>query len=110
MGNLDAIATFSANQMMVDMFGGFVNQLPTAHVGGHHQALVSEKTEGAVNGRFSEAGELNTGAVKNIRWGKMSTCFEEDIQDGIPLWGETKAAGAKLVGVLIFHKDNNSLL
>lgn len=56
MGNLEAGVAGTADQVVVDMVGGFIDKLTVSNVGGHDQPLFGEKAEGAVNGRFGQAG------------------------------------------------------
>jgi hypothetical protein len=108
--NLDAGTACPANEVVVNVIGSLINELPVADVGGHDQALFRQKAEGAVNGRFGQARKLFARAMEDFSRGKMSARVEENVKDGVALGGKAKATGAKLVGKRVFHKMSYLLL
>ncbi len=103
-GDLDTATTTSANQMMMNMLCGFVNQLPVTHVGGHDQTLFSEECKRAVHCWFCKARELSTRTMEDFCGRQVSACIKQNIEDCISLWSQAKAAGTELVGIGVFHE------
>lgn len=65
--NFHSVPAGAANQMVVLVPGGLVDQPPIADMRDQRQPLVRQKVERAVYGRLSEPRELAVGALVDFR-------------------------------------------
>lgn len=99
--NLYFLTAFTADQMVVILFGDLVDQVPAAHVGGARQPVFCQEFQGAVDGRLGQSGQRLAGSLVDLgRW-QVSIRMVKDVQDGHALGSHAKTARAKFVNVLV---------
>ncbi len=77
--NLNRVAAFPANQVMVVAPGGFINEMPVADMRDQYQALVGQEIQRAVNGGFGEPRQALDGALINGDWAEVPAIFFKNL-------------------------------
>lgn len=102
-GDFDAVIARPANQVMMLVPGGLVNQLPVTNVRYQQQPLVGQEGQGAVDGRFGQFGEYPVGALVNFASAQVAVRLLDDAQNHGPLRGDAVALRLELSAEMMGH-------
>lgn len=90
--DLNGLPAGPADEVVVVVTGGLVNQPAIADMSNQRQAVVCQEIQRAVNRCFSQPGHAPGRALEDHRREKMPAILFQDIQYGQALWGEAEAA------------------
>lgn len=91
-------AAVLADQVMVVLFGQFIDQLAVAHVRRQREAVLCQELERAIHGRFGETGLGAPRLFVDLGRREVSAVIAQRVQDRHPLGSDAKAARVQLVG------------
>ncbi len=101
MFDLNFYAAFTADEVMMVLFGNLINEMSAADMRGMRQSILGQELERAVDGRLGQAGEVLSGAFVDLGRRKVPARMMKYVQDGQALRRHTKAARVQLGSVLV---------
>lgn len=101
MFDLNFYAAFTADEMMMVLFGDLINEMSAADMSGMHQSILGQELERAVDGRLGQAGEVLSGTLIDLGRRKMPVRMVKYVQNGQALRRHAKATRVQLGSVLV---------